>query len=150
MSMNIGVTCRFALVTLVLAVGVDRRCSPQALPAPEQKDADDRTPQQLTDRVLNSALPMSQRVGAYGKLAKFEPKDRDAAFVALVHASDESIAAMAAAALIRDRYPKVTELITPQIPRWSTSNQMVVLQAIRFGGEEQAFLDIPRTLMKQP
>jgi hypothetical protein len=149
MTMNIGVTCRLLLVTLVLFAGVEKRSSSQTMPAQEQKDAEEKSPQQLTERVANSSLPLSQRVVDYGKLSVLEPKDRDAAFSTLVNASDESIAAMSAAALIRDRYPKATELVVPRISLWSSSNQMVVLQAIRFNGDEQSFLEIPRALMKQ-
>lgn len=147
--MKIGLTCRLILLMLVLLGGLEKRSWSQVAPAQEQKDANNQTPQQLTERILNPALPANQRVTDYGKLSKFEPKERDAALSTLVSAADESTAAMAAAALIRDRFPQVAGLVTARISHWSALNQLVVLQAIRFAGEEQMFWDIPRTLIKQ-
>ena len=143
-----AVTFRLIFVMLVLATGL--HCSwSQSMPTQEQKDSHPRSPNQLADSVVNSKLAMSQRVADYGELSKFPPQDRDAALTAIVTNADESMAAMAAAALIRDRFPKVTDVVAPRISHWSDQNQLVVLQAIRFSAEEQAFDDIPRTLMKQ-
>jgi len=101
----------------------------------------------LVERISNPASPARQRVDDYQDLSKLDVKTRDLAYASLVGSADESIASMAAAALIRDNFAGVSGLVVPRISRWSENNQLVVLEAIRFMQVNPAYFDIAREVV---
>ncbi len=99
-------------------------------------------------RIVNPTIPVGDRLTDYSELSKLPTTDRDAALGEVVRAADESIASMAAATLIRDRFPAARDLILPRISKWVDRNQLVVLQAIQFAPEDQTLWEIPREVIR--
>jgi len=93
---------RSVMSVAVVCLGTAGALSSQAASSDSRRADAQQQAHLLVERISNPTSPARQRVDDYQDLSKLDVKTRDLAYASLVGSADESIASMAAAALIRD------------------------------------------------